>query len=59
MYSTHRFQYLALPVRILSVNRVFTLLVARKENRRAYAALLDFAGLFTRAWDDPVMTREF
>ena len=42
-----------------AVNRLFTLMVLRKENPRAYAALLDFGGLFTRSWDDPVLTREF
>lgn len=41
-----------------AVDRIFTLLVLRKENRRAYAALLEFGALYTRSWDNPALTSD-
>ncbi len=42
-----------------AVDRVYTFLVLKEQDRKAYDALLSLAERYTTAWDEPVLTKNF
>jgi hypothetical protein len=42
-----------------AVDRVYTFLVLKKYDRKAYGGLLSFGEQYTNAWDEPVLTKNF
>jgi hypothetical protein len=41
-----------------AVNRVYTFLVLKDRDPKAYEALLSFGERYTAAWDEPVLTKK-
>lgn len=42
-----------------AVDRLYTFLVMKQQDQKAYEALLSLGERYTTAWDQPVFTREF
>jgi hypothetical protein len=42
-----------------AVDRLYTFLVLKQGDHRAYEALLTFGEQYTRSWDEPVLTKKF
>jgi len=42
-----------------AVDRVYTFLVLKEQDRKTYEALLNLGERYTTAWDEPVLTKNF
>jgi hypothetical protein len=42
-----------------AVDRIYTFLVLKQRDQKAYDALISLGERYTTAWDDPVFTKEF
>ncbi len=42
-----------------AVDRLYTFLVLKKHDQKAYEALLSLGERYTAAWDEPVFSKEF
>lgn len=42
-----------------AVDRLYTFLVLKEHDQKAYEALLSFGERYTTAWDEPVFSKEF
>ena len=42
-----------------AVDRVYTFLVLKEQDRKTYEALLNLGERYTTAWDEPVLTNNF
>ena len=45
-------------IMMAAVGRLYTFLVLKQTNHAAYEELLSFGERYTKAWDDPTLTRE-